>query len=371
MTLYAYDETRHALTATWDTGLGHRCTTITTLPEATEAKRALNLAYALTTLSRLAWRTYTHPASAAPSLEPNSEGWRRQEERDAFTAVVEAVRHPHLPDDDGYILQSYIPVEEAAHRVGRALHRLALPELTDLVAAEAEQELAAVDQAERGELTGRARQAVTLTRADPSPLQVAAASDLLRKNPFGSDELLHEVEPAAAAVAAARWLHAAATVASEAAGYPLTQVVVEADNIEALAAETPTLVLEQLEDGTSPREVVTGLIAAAMQVAEGKIVDPDDLIERIEEAHENGERFGVDAHELLPRLSVLDPVRPAQDLLEDLLDGIRGCWLIYQSNLDLDDDTETDEEDEGCEEGSDEFLDEVRQEVARFGDTLV
>ena len=30
------------------------------------------------------------------------------------------------------------------------------------------------------------------------------------------------------------------------------------------------------------------------------------------------------------RLTPLDPSRPALDLLEDLLSGIHGCWLIYQ-----------------------------------------
>ena len=30
------------------------------------------------------------------------------------------------------------------------------------------------------------------------------------------------------------------------------------------------------------------------------------------------------------RLTPLDPSCPALDLLEDLLSGIHGCWLIYQ-----------------------------------------
>jgi hypothetical protein len=68
------------------------------------------------------WRTYTHPASAAHSLEPNSEGWRRQTERNAFADVVKALKSPNLPKD-GYIEQSYILVEEAAHDVSRALTR--------------------------------------------------------------------------------------------------------------------------------------------------------------------------------------------------------------------------------------------------------
>ncbi len=41
---------------------------------------------------------------------------------------------------------------------------------------------------------------------------------------------------------------------------------------------------------------------------------------------------------MLDRATPLDPSRPAQDLLEDLLDGIRGCWLLYGEYADeLDD----------------------------------
>ena len=46
------------------------------------------------------------------------------------------------------------------------------------------------------------------------------------------------------------------------------------------------------------------------------------------------ERYGADnpeAHAEFTtiRLTTLDPRRPARDMLEDLLDGIRGCWLVY------------------------------------------
>jgi hypothetical protein len=30
------------------------------------------------------------------------------------------------------------------------------------------------------------------------------------------------------------------------------------------------------------------------------------------------------------RVTPLDPARPAPDLLEDLLAGIHGCWLVYE-----------------------------------------
>jgi hypothetical protein len=52
----------------------------------------------------------------------------------------------------------------------------------------------------------------------------------------------------------------------------------------------------------------------------------------------------------------LDPMRPGRDLLEDLLDGIRGCWLIFDEHhdrrTDLDDDDDADEDDEDITEES-------------------
>jgi hypothetical protein len=38
------------------------------------------------------------------------------------------------------------------------------------------------------------------------------------------------------------------------------------------------------------------------------------------------------------RPTPLDPARPALDLLEDLLLGIRGCWLIFSEYADLNED---------------------------------
>jgi hypothetical protein len=151
VTDYAFDESRRLLLRTWDTGGGRVADTAAELRQTSRHEDVLRLAYALTRLSSHLWRTYTHPASAADSLEMNTEGWRRQ---------------PGLPQDDGYMIQSYVSVEEAAHRVGRALHALGDTTLTEHVVADVEAELAAVEHAERGGLSGRARQAVLLARAD-------------------------------------------------------------------------------------------------------------------------------------------------------------------------------------------------------------
>ncbi|WP_434444038.1 hypothetical protein [Lentzea sp. E54] len=128
-------------------------------------------------------------------MEPNTEGWRRQGERDAFAEVLDHVRKPHLPDEQGSIVQSYRPVEEAVHRVGRALHAFGDPALSDAVVAEVREELAAVEHAELGDFSGRARQAVRMSRADASPLQVNAAHDFLHAHPLWSSRLFDEVDP--------------------------------------------------------------------------------------------------------------------------------------------------------------------------------
>lgn len=335
MTRYAFDEERGVLLASWSTGSGDAASIVAEVPSVPDRRAALRLAERLSELSRTLWRCYTHPASAAASLDVNTRGWRREGNRNAFAEVLPALAKPNLPQN-GTMLVSYIPVEESAHGVGRALHAIGNNALTSQVTAEVQAELEAVEQAELGDLSGRARQAVVLSRADASPVQVAVADRLLHDHPLGSDALLSDVDPTAAAVAAAHWLDVAATVAAEASGLEPEQVVLEADNIEALPHETPTLVLESLASGMSPHAVITGLIRDAMAVAEGTLPNIDlldELSERLERLAPHIDLEDPGQREQFMgslRITPLDPSRPALDLLEDLLSGIHGCWLIYQ-----------------------------------------
>ncbi|MEU9020251.1 hypothetical protein [Actinomadura sp. NPDC048394] len=322
MTTYAFDEGRHAIVAVWETGSGCVASGFAELAGEVSGGAAQHLAQAMTRLSAQAWRAYTRPAEHS------------------FANVVRALSEPNLPSD-GMLDVSYDPLEECAHRVGRVLHEVGDAELSRRVGVEVRAELDAIEQAGLGDLTGRARQALALTRADASPVQVQAADRILNRDPLGGASLFTEVEPAAAAIAAAHWLQAAADVTSETTGYETTQILQEADGIEALAHETPTLVLERLELGLSPYETVTGLIRGAMVVAEGRIPDLDELLEHVTQA-ETLARFHDDPgfrSALLKELRTtpLDPERPAHDLLEDLLGGIRGCWLIYQEDASEDD----------------------------------
>jgi hypothetical protein len=220
-------------------------------------------------------------------------------------------------------------VEESANQVGRALHAVSDPGLTAAVLAEVQAELTAVEDAERGHLTGRAQQAVLLTREDASPVQVAAANRLLAHHPQGTDELFLSFDPTAAAIAAAHWLTAAADVVAEISGIPAHKVVERADDLEALPHATPTAVLELIGDGLSPATVVLTMIQEAMLVAEGELLLSSAAADNIVDAHTMPATPGAPTPPETVRVSALDPRRPARDLLEDLLAGIRGCQLLY------------------------------------------
>ena len=351
MTRYCVASERHELIATWGTGAGDLAAGVATAPAGADIGSLLALARALTQLSNAAWHTYTHPASAADSLEPNSEGWRREEERKQFSEVVDAISRPNLPSG-GTLVVSYSNLLESAHRVGRALHSIGDPQLVKGVAAEVAVELTAVESAELGALSGRSQQAVLLSREDASPVQVAAADQLLQQDPFGPDDLFRGIDPTAASVAAAHWLAAAAEVTGEASGLDPTRVVLEADNIEELPHESPTLVLGLIYDGVSPYDAVTSLVRHAMQVTDGVLPDPTALREQLDDLHETLARHSgeeePDLTDVALRLTPLDPQRPACDLLEDLLTGIHGCWLLHSEyeNLDHDDSDDVEEWDD-------------------------
>lgn len=369
MTRYAFDGERGLLLASWSTGLGDAASVVAEIRSVSDQNAALRLGNLLTELSQALWRCYTHPASAAPSLDVNTAGWRREGERSAFAQVLPALAKPNLPDN-GTMLVSYALVEESAHRVGRALHEIGSSALTTQVIAEVRAELRAVEQAELGDLSGRAKQAVALTRADASPAQVAAADRLLHMDPLGSGALMRDVDPTAAAVAAAHWLNAAATVAAEESGLEPEQVVLEADNIEALPHETPTLVLRALANGMSPHAAITGLIQGAMDVAEGNLPDIgllDELSERLKHLAPHTDLDDPGQREQLRgslRLTPLAPSRPSLDLLEDLLAGIHGCWLIYEEYVEPpgSSDEQGDAEDEEDDEEPDDAYYETRYE---------
>lgn len=317
MTRYAVDLDRGYLVRVLSAPVGETVSDVARLEAMSDDQSGHEVAVALTELSSALWRSYTDPASAAmDDLALNSEGERREGERDAFGDVLRALRNPNHVD-----FQSYIRTEEAAHSLGRVLQQIASTGFADVVAQEVEEEIRAVERAESGDLTGRAAQAVLLTRAAASPTQVAAALRLLDSDPFGPRALREQVDPTSASVASALWLLASAQVASQLSGTSPQSVLLEADDIEALPIETPTEVLGRLTRGDDPYEVVGDLIRVAMAVADGHAIAPqqEPAMFPLHDTDSDGR----------VRLTFLDPRRPAPELLEDLLAGIHGAFLVW------------------------------------------
>ncbi len=352
MSRYAYDPLRRDLVVSWPTGGGDRAAVVSTVPTGVADGRVFALAKRLTWLCEMLWLVYTQPATAADSLEPDSEGWRRQVNRAAFALVPEAMAAPNTPDESGYLFQAGSPIEEAAHRVGRALLAVGDPVFGKCVLDDVAAELDAIEGAERGDLSGRGAQAVSLTAGVPSPVQVAAADELLRDDPLGNGRLFTDVDPVAASIAAAHWLQAAADIAGPQADVDPVDVVREADDIEALPVTTPTLVLARLVGGETPHDVVVDLVTGAMRVANGEVPDLVALLSALDEVRQAP---GFDPASTALSLTPLDPTRPALDRLEDLLSGIRACWLLAEEH--------------GWDEND--FVDEVRSEALAHHDRLI
>ena len=341
MSVYAFNPDRREVIATWPANVGALAHVVARAGPGVSERDATYLCAELSRLSAALWNTYVRPASAAVG---EHERTRREYERERLDTVSSAVRKPNLPDESGLLVVSYSPVEESANRLGRLLHHLAIPSLTEAVLTEVAIEVDAVARAELGDLTSRAVQATALDRLDASPIQVSAADELLRADPLGEDLLSASVDPAAACVAAAHWLCAAAVVAADAAGNTPAGVFAEADDIQPVSVQVPSQVVERIENaGQSPREVVLDLLRVAVAAADGEIAElPAVLAERarLEELVSGlpaDQRTAALAAEPA-RTTPLDPRRPARDLLEHLLDGIASCHLLYADHDDDDDD---------------------------------
>ncbi|SEH03489.1 hypothetical protein SAMN05444920_13749 [Nonomuraea solani] len=334
MTRYAIDRAHNTLLAQWDTGIGDTATIVARLTHDQLHQNTRRLAAELTRLSHVCWRSYTHPANAADRHGPHSLGWHRQQERDAFTKILPILIATARPADQPIGTK----VEQAAHAVAHTLRVLDTSQLTTYVTTDVAAELAAIEQAERGDLSERAQQAVTLSREDTSPLQISQADTLLHDNPFGSQALFTEVDPTAAAIAAAHWFYAAVTVTAQHTGlHPIQVIAGAAQSDKPLAIESLTDITTALNAGARTRHVVMPLIRNALHVADGHVRGIRDIQHRIAAVQEligkTHTDLGPDAV-YLP-LTSLDPARPAPDLLDNLLHGIHTCWHLFQHHTGL------------------------------------
>ena len=323
MTRYAVDPDRGVLTRTITTRAGEIAGDVALL-HTTDPAEGSRLAVALTRLSDALWNAYADPASDALlrfSPDPGDE----DDPRFDPARVIHAVREPNLPED-GYLPPERFTSEAAAHGVGRILHTIGDHTLRDLVAREVEAEVTAVAQADTGYFAERAAQAILITRVAPLHAQVEAAFDAFQEGPYDREAILDRFDPHAAAVVAAHWLLCAARIASQASGIATESIIQVADDLEELSVETPSNVLSLQVHGRTPHEAVSALIGIALGAAGGLI--PAALIDSLAAGEQPVDR--------LMQISTVDPRRPAPDLLEDLLDGIEGSYLVWDDYDDTD-----------------------------------
>lgn len=160
------------------------------------------------------------------------------------------------PSDDRRIPQAEL---EWIARLGRAVHTVNDPAIAAACAVELNAEIDAIEQAQRGELTGRAAQAREMERAHADPHQVAAGVRIFRQEALGVDTLraVAQLEPASAAVAAATWLRAASRLWEAAVEREPRLAVANAPLMEPLLRPLLQRVTDDmLIDGLSPRAAV-------------------------------------------------------------------------------------------------------------------
>ncbi|GAA5133895.1 hypothetical protein [Pseudonocardia adelaidensis] len=315
MTTYAYDTTSNQLVAVWDTGIGATFASVARLNAATEQSVGLLLADALTRLSTAIWMTYS-----APEL------------LDLPAAVARrALRRPNVPQAGRVRVEEH-PVVESAHCVGRGLEELGSAGVRRAVIADVDRELAAASSADRGDLTGRARQAVMLTRVTPSPSQIAQADRLFHEAPAGGPRLYTEVEPSAAGVAAIHWFFAAVDVVARLGGTSVEEALHRAHEEHYFDPAVPRAVLRisSADPDRTPLLIGRTLLQAAVLQGRGMILSPCDL--------EPGE----------PYFTVLDPVRPARCLLDGLVRGIQALGALHATYLDPELDPDCDRTEPGA-----------------------
>jgi hypothetical protein len=290
VTEYAYERTRNALLAVWSVGIGNVAEAVVAFGEdLPDAEHALQLSLDMSVLSRRMWHTYTHPLTAA--IDDPEEALRRARDKLAVGLATEALREPNLPVGN-QIRICDSDVMEAAHQVGRTLHRIADGGVTDQAVAEVEAEVAAMRQAGLGDLTGRANQAVVLSRLDPQPQQVAAAHAYFEQAPVGPPELYTKVDATSASVAAVHWCSSAFIIARRASvddpsDTPPTVWPMPAGPECEADDNLQMKVMRGLAHGQSPRDVVITMI-------------------------QNG--------------------LPARTLLEAMVLGIDHAWQLYREN---------------------------------------
>ncbi|MFP5021916.1 MoxR family ATPase [Pseudonocardia phyllosphaerae] len=307
MTTYAYDDKASSIIATWPTGDGAVAERVARVPRQWDPDEARRLAGALTRLSQFLWLAYSE--LTADELHP--------------FRLVEAVRFPNRPAGGTQAIMGD-PQVEAAHVVGRLVAAAPGRALHEAVVRDVRAEIDAVLLADDGILDGRSRQGVAHVRPVASEDQLTAAHALLHDDPVGPPQLLTDVEPCAAAIAALRWLQAAA------------------EHVAALVGHTPDDVIALAEAiGHEDLHIAHDLLDARRD----RVPAEDVVRDRLEEAVLAGRGMFVvcpvgqvpvapgDPHKDRLINTLLAPSEPGKCLLDGLLRGLHGCFRVYLDEI--------------------------------------
>ncbi|MBO4238591.1 hypothetical protein [Pseudonocardia alni] len=307
VTTYAHDPAASTLLGCWPTGDGAVAHRVARVPKNLHPLLTRRAVTALTMLSGRLWLAYSE--SAVDRIDP-ARVTAALTDSSAFDA--DGFDDPD-PGGDEPLPEALV---EVAAALGDTLELAPGRVFREAVLAEVRAELAAVAAAERGDLTGRAAQAVVHPRPDAPPGQVAAAHTLLHTDPLDPRPLLTGVEPNAAAVAVLPWLRAATRVAARRIGHTADDVVALAEAIthEDLAVVRHVLAATPVLDDPT---VVHHLLQEAMLAARGRMIVCCD-------AH--GEPVG-DGRRVVE--TVLDPREPGPDLVGGLVRGIQCCLRVW------------------------------------------
>lgn len=315
MTTYGHDPTASTIVAIWTTGDGAVAHRVARVPPGWDHELARCAAGALTTLSARLWLAYAEEAVADVPIG----------------RLAEAARHPFLPvgallrrEDDDRL--------EAAHQVGRIVSRAPGRAFRDAIVREVVAEVEAVRAADRGDLSGRAQQAVEHPRPTVPDAHLATAHTLLHGEPLGPAELSTTVEPTAAGVAALRWLRAATSATAVLVGHDPADVIALAEAIEHEDLRVARFAMGMLS-ANGESDVVADLLHEAVLAGRGHLVVCPDRYEASDETDELGHRVIV---------TVLDPREPGRSLVAGLIRGIHGCFRVYVDEISTRDGTDVD-----------------------------
>lgn len=308
MTTYAHHPSASSIVATWPTGAGSVAHRVTRVPSTCDDALSRHLAQGLEQLSDRLWTDYSSATPDGPDPV-------------RFAGIL---RRPNMPvgnllrraDDDR---------DEAVHHVGRLLAEVDDRGTRESVIREIEQECAAVRSAVDGDLTGRAQQAVTRLRGHLAPGRLAVAHEIMHDVPMGSERLFTEVEPLAAAIAAAEWLGAAVVVTAPLVGLDsavrtlaCAQLVADQDLRIAMAAFH--------HPGPTAEDTARALLRQGALAATGTFVIGEEELE-----DPLGSCDADDVNRVVT--TVLDPITPGRSLVEGLLAGIQGCFELYLGEI--------------------------------------